>query len=87
MAGKEIRKTLTDQIKDSSENERMHGHAYSTYTRLVYKSLGIKTETSRDAMSAETLEKLAMRENLVQALLAEGREYHEIKSVLEGLSN
>ena len=65
----------------------MHGHAYSTYTKLVYKSLGITTETSRDAMSAETLEKLAMRENLVQALLAEGREYHEIKSVLEGLSN
>jgi prophage antirepressor-like protein len=87
MQGKLIRKNLTDEIKESGENERMHGHAYSAYTRLVYKSLGITTETSRDAMSAETLEKLAMRENLVQALLAEGREYHEIKSVLEGLSN
>lgn len=86
MAGKEIRKTLTDQIKDSSENERMHGHAYSTYTRLVYKSLGITTETSRDAMSAETLESLAVRENLVQALLAEGRTYHEVKAVLEGMT-
>ena len=37
-------------------------------------------------MSAETLEKLAMRENLVQALLAEGREYHEIKRTLESLT-
>ena len=84
--GKIIRKTLTDQIKDSGENERMHGHAYSTYTKLVYKSLGITTEKSRDAMSAETLEKLAMRENLVQALIAEGREYHEIKRTLESLT-
>lgn len=86
MQGKLIRKNLTDEIKESGENERMHGHAYSTYTRLVYKSLGITTETSRDAMSAETLEKLAMRENLVQALLAEGREYHEVKAVLEGMT-
>jgi prophage antirepressor-like protein len=86
MQGKLIRKNLTDEIKESGENERMHGHAYSAYTRLVYKSLGITTETSRDAMSAETLEKLAMRENLVQALLAEGRTYHEVKAVLEGMT-
>ena len=84
--GKEIRKTLTIQIKDSGENERMHGHAYSTYTKLVYKSLGLFQQKHRDAMSAETLESLAVRENLVQALLAEGRTYHEVKAVLEGMT-
>ena len=85
LQGKLIRRTLTDEIKESGENERMHGHAYSTYTKLIYKSLGISGDTKRESMSAEMLEKLATRENLVQALLAEGREYHEVKAVLEGL--
>ena len=86
MQGKLMRRSLTDEIKESGENERMHGHAYSTYTKLIYKSLGISGDTKRESMSAEMLEKLATRENLVQALLAEGREYHEVKAVLEGLT-
>ena len=83
MQGKLMRRSLTDEIKKSGENERMHGHAYSTYTKLIYKSLGIENGTSRDSLDAETLEKLATRENLVQALLAEGREYHEVKALIE----
>ena len=79
-----IRRSLTDEIKESGENERMHGHAYSTYTRLVYKSLGVPSSVSRDSLNAETLEKLATRENLVQALIREGRTYNEIKTVIEG---
>ena len=84
MQGKLIRRSLTDEIKESGENERMHGHAYSTYTRLVYKSLGVPSSVNRDSLNAETLEKLATRENLVQALIREGRTYNEIKNVIEG---
>ncbi len=83
MAGKEIRKALADEIIQSGENERMHGHAYSTYTKLIYKSLGIENGTSRDSLDASMLEKLATRENLVQAMLAEGKEYHEVKALIE----
>ena len=38
----ESRKELTDVIKDSGENERMHGHGYSTYTNFVYDLVGLK---------------------------------------------
>lgn len=32
-----VRQALTKSIQQSSENERMHGHAYSTYTNCIYK--------------------------------------------------
>ena len=35
--GKPIRRSLTDAIRDSGENERMKGHAYSTYTAPTLK--------------------------------------------------
>lgn len=34
-----VRQALTKAIQQSSENERMHGHAYSTYTDVIYKSI------------------------------------------------
>lgn len=42
LAGKEIRKSLTESIDESGENERMHGRGYSNYTRLVYELTGLK---------------------------------------------
>jgi phage anti-repressor protein len=39
--GKETRKTLTDAIEESGENERMHGRGYSNFTRLVYSLTGL----------------------------------------------
>ena len=39
--GKETRKTLTNAIEESGENERMHGHGYSTFTNFVYKITGL----------------------------------------------
>ena len=86
MAGKLIRRALTDEIKESGENERMHGHGYSTYTKLINKSLGLPSKNNRDELSPEILEKIAMRENTVQALMREGRHYNEIKEVIEKLS-
>ena len=48
--GIETRKTLTDAIDESGENERMHGRGYSNFTRLVYQVTGLyakyKTFTS-----------------------------------------
>lgn len=34
-----VRQALTNALKESQENERMHGHAYSTYTNVIYKSI------------------------------------------------
>ena len=31
-----VRQALTKAIQQSNENERMHGHAYSTYTDIIY---------------------------------------------------
>lgn len=30
---------VTDMIKQSQENERIHGHAYSIYTDMIYQAL------------------------------------------------
>jgi prophage antirepressor-like protein len=83
MKGKMFRLSLTDAIKESGENDRMHGHGYSTYTKLINKSLGLPTKNNKDELSPDTLEKLAVRENLVNALINEGKEYHEIKEILQ----
>ena len=52
---------------------------------LVYKSLGLPNRVNRDKVPPEVLEKIASRENTVQALLREGKTYHDIKAVLDSL--
>ena len=44
LAGIESRKKLTDTIKESGEQERMHGHGYSTYTKLAYTLIGVTSD-------------------------------------------
>lgn len=83
MEGKLIRKGLTDTIKDSGENERMHGYGYSSYSMMINKSLGLPSKVDRDTLDSETLEKIAKREDLVRSLVAEGKKYQEIKSFIE----
>lgn len=83
MNSKLIRATLTDEIEASGEQERMHGHGMSTYSKLINKSLGLPPKNNRDTFSAELLEAVAHRENLVKALLAEGKTYYEIKYILD----
>lgn len=34
-----VRQSLTKALQQSTENERMHGHAYSAYTNCIYKVL------------------------------------------------
>lgn len=34
-----VRQSLTKALQQSAKNDRMHGHAYSTYTNCIYKVL------------------------------------------------
>lgn len=86
MQGKLIRKNLTDTIKteicDKTENPNVKRFAYSNYSKLINKSLGLPDKVDRNALDDETLEKIAKKENLVQALIAENKSYEEIKAIL-----
>lgn len=98
VAGIETRKTLTDKIQESGENERMHGHGYSTYTRLIYSLTGL-TETYkewkidypdgkkkfRDYLIPEDLKRIELAEGIIKPLVEMGKQYSEIKETLEPL--
>ena len=92
-----VRKSLTDVILASGENERMKGHAFPTYTDLVYKKAIGKTarqirkerdigknETVRDYLDEEEIEAVMKVENAVTSLLDLGWTYPEIKAAIEG---
>lgn len=101
LAGIETRKTLTDTIKDSGENERMHGHGYSSYTRMVYdvtgltpvfelykgsmKARGMKVGDFRETLSPEELKRIELAESLIKPLLELDKQYSEIKDTLKPL--
>lgn len=90
-----VRQALTKAIQQSNENDRMHGHAYSTYTDVIYKSLfgksakqfrdefGInKKDNLRDCFSEEDLKKIQNAEMLVSSLIGYGWGYNEIKEFI-----
>lgn len=90
-----VRQALTKAIQQSGENDRMHGHAYSTYTDLVYKAVlgksakqlrdeyGIgKQDNLRDFLSEEELAKVKSVEMVVSGLVDCGWGYDEIKSFI-----
>ena len=92
-----VRRSLTDAIRDSGENERFHGHAFAAYTNLIYKAVTGRSAAKirKDAglprgadvvplLSADTLALVTRRENQVAALLDCGMRYDAIKTVLEG---
>lgn len=94
-----VRRVLTDSLQRTSENERMHGHAYSTYTDLIYKSVFRKTakqlrldlnignkENIRDYLTEEELLLVQNAEMLVSSLVGYGWGYGEIKEFLENKS-
>lgn len=91
-----VRHIVTDMIKQSKENERMHGHAYSTYTDMIYRCLfgksakklreefGIeKTDNLRDCFTQEELRMINSKEMLVSSLIDCGWGYEQIKEFLE----
>lgn len=93
-----VRQSITKAIQQSNENERMHGHAYSPYTDIVYKSVfgknarqlreeyGVsKKENLRDLFSTEELKKIQSVEMVISGLVNCGWGYNEIKDfVLSG---
>lgn len=95
-----VRRSLTDAIRDSGENERMHGHAYTAYTNLIYKAAAGRTaaQMRKDAglpkgadvvplLSSDALALVTRRENQVAALLDCGMTYDAIRAVLLGGEN
>lgn len=91
-----VRQSLTKAIQQSTENDRMHGHAYSTYTNCIYKVLfgmnasqlretyGIgKKENIRDYLTEEQLKEVQSMECLVSGLVACGWDYDKVKSFIE----
>jgi len=83
MEGKLIRRSLTDTLQSSGEEERMHGHAYSNYSVLVNKSLGLPNKVDRNTLQPEMLARIAKREDLVRVMLNEGKSYQQIKHFIE----
>ena len=90
-----MRRTLTDVILESGENERMKGHGYSVYTDLVYKAVfgmnskqlrekfGIdRKDNIRDYLSPEELIKISKMEKLTSSLLDIGFDYSQVKDFL-----
>lgn len=88
-----VRQALTKAIQQSNENERMHGHAYSTYTDIIYKAVfgkrakelreeyGVtKQDNLRDFFSKEELAKVQSVEMVVSGLVNCGWGYDDVKS-------
>ena len=91
-----VRQSLTKALQQSAENERMHGHAYSTYTNCIYKvlfgknanqireELGIgRKEKIRDYLSEEQLRAIQSMECLVSGLIDCGWGYDQIKEFIQ----
>ncbi|EFV21392.1 Rha family transcriptional regulator [Anaerostipes caccae] len=91
-----VRQSLTKALQQSTENERMHGHAYSTYTNCIYKVLfgmnarqlrekyGIdKKENLRDYLLEEDLRAVQSMECLVSGLVDCGWGYDQIKEFIQ----
>ena len=90
-----VRQVLTEAVQYSGENERTHGHAYSLYTDLIYKSVFGKNakqlreeygiagqENLRDCFNAEELAKVKSVEMVVSGLVNCGWGYGEIKGFI-----
>ena len=91
-----VRQSLTKALQQSVENERMYGHAYSTYTNCIYKvlfgknakqlreELGIsRKENLRDYLSAEELKAIQSMECLISGLVDCGWGYNQIKGFIQ----
>lgn len=92
---KEIRRTLTDVIRDCVPESPHKKFTYKNFTDLIYKSiygknckqlkaeLGLsKDDNLRDVFSKEELEIIETKEDLVRTLVKSGYSYNEIKLIL-----
>jgi hypothetical protein len=90
-----VRQALTKALQQSAEDERMHGHAYSTYTNCIYTALFGKNakqlkeeysvgekENLRDFFSADDLAAVQSMERLVSGLVDCGWGYGQVKDFI-----
>lgn len=90
-----VRQSLTKALQQSTEDARMHGHAYSAYTNCIYKELfgmnanqlrekfGLKKKDSlRDCFDREELRAVQSMECLVSGLVDCGWEYDRVKAFI-----
>ena len=90
--GKPVQRELTDAIRDSGEAERMHGHAFNTYTNLIYRAaLGqtapqvkkargaAKDARAVDFLTSDELRTVEKKKRLVTDLLDDGYSYEAIR--------
>lgn len=90
-----VRQALTKALQQSTENIRMHGHAYSNYTNCIYKELfgmnanqlrekfGInKNDNLRDCFTQDELQAVQSMECLVSGLVDCGWEYDRVKAFI-----
>ena len=95
-----VRRSLTDAIRDSGEDERMKGHAYTTYTNLIYKTVtgenAAEIRKNRGAskgvdvvrlLSAAELAEVTKREAQVCTLLDCGMKYEAVRAVLQQIKH
>lgn len=91
-----VRQALTKALQQSTEDVRMHGHAYSTYTNCIYKVLfgmnanqlrekfGVGNGGSlRDCFTPEELRAVQSMEYLVSGLVDCGWEYEQVKAFIQ----
>ena len=80
-----VRQSLTKALQQSTENERMHGHAYSTYTNCIYKVLfGKNTKQLREEFGIGQKENLRdYLECLVSGLVDCGWGYDQIREFIQ----
>ncbi|WP_455631575.1 Rha family transcriptional regulator [Megamonas sp.] len=95
MKGKEIRKTLTDAIKENVPESPHKRFMYKNYTDLAYKKVfgmnakqiredrGLeKGDSLRDYLSVLELKKLKGAENAIKGFLDMGYSYDEVKNIM-----
>lgn len=96
--GKIVRRSLTDALKDSGENERMHGFAYSTYTNKIYKALfGMNAKQIREYLKIDAkanirehiseiaIKRISALEKIAQHLVEMGCQYQMICEEIDNI--
>lgn len=93
--GMAIRRDMTDAIRDSGLNDRMHGFAYKTFSDLAYRHVAgmdarqfrkahglVKDANIREYLDTYQLERLTKAEKLIQGCVDAGADYEMAKVVL-----
>ena len=93
--GKTTRRSLTDALRDSGEDNRLCGHGYAVYTNLIYKSLlgknaaqlrkergADRQAVAKDFLTSDELPAYEKKEAAVAVLLDAGLRYEQIKPII-----